>query len=67
MDMSFANQALAAEYMVKEGKNLGPNVYTIPADIDKEIARLKLEAMGVQIDTLTPQQAAYLTQWEEGT
>ncbi len=67
MDMSFANQALAAEYMVKQGKGLSADVYTIPADIDKEIARLKLEAMGVQIDTLTAQQAAYLTQWEEGT
>jgi adenosylhomocysteinase len=67
MDMSFANQALAAEYMVKNGKSLSPNVYTIPSDIDKEIARLKLEAMGVHIDTLTPQQVAYLTQWEEGT
>ncbi|HYO89905.1 MAG TPA: adenosylhomocysteinase [Candidatus Limnocylindrales bacterium] len=67
MDMSFANQALAAEYMVKEGKGLTADVHTIPADIDNEIARLKLEAMGIKIDTLTAQQAAYLTQWEEGT
>jgi adenosylhomocysteinase len=67
MDMSFANQALGAEYMVKFGKGLQPDVYTIPEDIDREIARLKLEAMGVKIDTLTPEQARYLSQWEEGT
>jgi adenosylhomocysteinase len=67
MDMSFANQALAAEYMVKNAANMPPNVYVIPEDIDKEIARLKLEAMGVRIDTLTPTQAEYLSQWEEGT
>lgn len=67
MDMSFANQALAAEYMVKNSASMTPNVYVIPEDIDKEIARLKLEAMGVRIDTLTPAQAEYLSQWEEGT
>ncbi len=67
MDMSFANQALGAEYMVKSGKGLKPNVYTIPEDIDREIARLKLEAMGVKIDSLTDEQARYLSQWEEGT
>jgi adenosylhomocysteinase len=67
MDMSFANQALAAEFMVKNAASLNPAVYTVPEDIDKEIARLKLEALGVQIDTLTAQQAAYLSQWEEGT
>ncbi len=67
MDMSFANQALGAEYMVKNAKDLAPAVYTIPADIDKEIARLKLEALGVKIDILTPEQAEYLSQWEEGT
>ncbi|MBZ0283537.1 MAG: adenosylhomocysteinase [Anaerolineae bacterium] len=67
MDMSFANQALGAEYMVKNAKNMTPNVYTIPQDIDREIARLKLEALGVKIDTLTPEQAEYLSQWEEGT
>lgn len=67
MDMSFANQALAAEYMVKNANAMPPDVYTIPEDIDMEIARLKLEAMGVGIDTLTSQQAAYLSQWEEGT
>jgi adenosylhomocysteinase len=67
MDMSFANQALAAEYMVKHASSMQPDVYTIPEDIDMEVARLKLEAMGVAIDTLTNQQAAYLSQWEEGT
>ncbi|MCC6801332.1 MAG: adenosylhomocysteinase [Anaerolineae bacterium] len=67
MDMSFANQALAAEYMVKNHSDLTPNVYVVPEDIDKEIARLKLESMGVKIDTLTAAQAKYLSQWEEGT
>ncbi len=67
MDMSFANQALAAEYMVKNHDILSAGVYTVPEDIDKEIARLKLETMGVHIDTLTPEQAHYLSQWEEGT
>jgi adenosylhomocysteinase len=67
MDMSFANQALAAEYMVRNAKGMTPDVYTIPEDIDMEIARLKLLAMGVNIDTLTTQQSAYLSQWEEGT
>ena len=67
MDMSFANQALAAEYMVKHHDDLSANVFTVPEDIDKEIARLKLETMGVRIDTLTPEQAHYLSQWEEGT
>ncbi|HLU08350.1 MAG TPA: adenosylhomocysteinase [Oceanobacillus sp.] len=67
MDMSFANQALAAEYMVQQGKSLAPQVYVVPEDIDKEIARLKLESMGVHIDTLTDEQARYLSQWEEGT
>jgi adenosylhomocysteinase len=67
MDMSFANQALAAEYMMRSGKDLQPNVYTIPAELDAEIARLKLEAMGVRIDNLTAEQSHYLSQWEEGT
>ncbi len=67
MDMSFANQALGAEYMLRNAADLTPSVYTIPADIDNEIARLKLEAMGVKIDTLTEQQVKYLNQWEEGT
>ena len=67
MDMSFANQALAAEYMLNNVDKLAAQVYTIPADVDMEIARLKLLAMGVRIDTLTAQQEAYLNQWQEGT
>jgi adenosylhomocysteinase len=64
MDMSFANQALSAEYLIKEGKNLTPDVYPVPKDIDHEIARLKLVAMGVEIDTLTEEQQKYLTSWQ---
>jgi adenosylhomocysteinase len=67
MDMSFANQALSAEYMAKNADKLENKVYPVPEDIDREIARLKLEAMGVQIDTLTPEQEKYLNSWEEGT
>jgi adenosylhomocysteinase len=67
MDMSFANQALGAEYMLKNHASLTPNVYTIPEDVDNEIARLKLEAMGIKIDVLTPEQVQYLNQWQEGT
>ncbi|MDX2139655.1 MAG: adenosylhomocysteinase [Chloroflexota bacterium] len=67
MDMSFANQALGAEFMIKNGKSMSPQVYRIPEEVDKEIARIKLEAMGVQIDILTPEQEHYLSQWEEGT
>ena len=64
MDMSFANQALAAGYIVREGKNLDPRVYSVPREIDQEIARLKLISMGIEIDTLTPEQAKYLTSWQ---
>ncbi|MBX7212692.1 MAG: adenosylhomocysteinase [Thermoflexales bacterium] len=67
MDMSFANQALGAEFMLKNYKGMKPNVYTIPEDVDREIARLKLESLGCKIDTLTEEQAAYLASWEEGT
>ncbi len=67
MDMSFANQALSAQYMAQNAKSLNPNVYTVPEEIDKEVARLKLAAMGVNIDTLTPEQEKYLASWEEGT
>ena len=67
MDMSFANQALGAEYMMRNVENLEAQVYTIPADVDMEIARLKLAAMGVSTDKLTEQQEAYLNQWQEGT
>jgi adenosylhomocysteinase len=67
MDMSFANQALSAEYMAKNADKLGKQVYSVPEEIDREIARIKLEAMGIHIDTLTPEQQKYLTSWEEGT
>ncbi len=67
MDMSFANQALAAEYLVKHGQTLERQVYTVPEEIDKKIARLKLAALGIEIDTLTPEQEKYLRSWEEGT
>jgi len=67
MDMSFANQALSAEYMVKNADTLKNTVYGVPEKIDREIARIKLEAMGIDIDTLTEAQVAYLNSWEEGT
>ncbi|KPL84821.1 S-adenosyl-L-homocysteine hydrolase [Thermanaerothrix daxensis] len=67
MDMSFANQALSLEYLVKHADKMERRVYSVPEEIDREIARLKLAAMGVEIDTLTPQQLAYLNSWEEGT
>jgi adenosylhomocysteinase len=67
MDMSFANQALAAEYLVKNAKKLEKKVYSVPVDIDRDIARLKLKAMGVGIDTLTAEQQKYLASWQEGT
>jgi adenosylhomocysteinase len=67
MDMSFANQALAAEYMVKNASKLEKKVYSVPADIDAEIARIKLSAMGIQIDTLSEEQVKYLNSWQEGT
>jgi adenosylhomocysteinase len=67
MDMSFANQALACEFLVKNKGNLPAGVVPIPKDIDQEIARLKLQAMGITIDTLTPEQVHYLNSWTEGT
>jgi len=67
MDMSFANQALSAEYMVKHYKELENKVYSVPEVIDREIARLKLESMGVTIDQLSQEQLDYLNSWEEGT
>ncbi len=67
MDMSFANQALAAEYMVKNASTLEKRVYSVPEEIDAEIARLKLQAMKIQIDTLTDEQLKYLNSWQEGT
>ena len=67
MDMSFANQALSAEYMIKNADQLENKVYAVPTDIDMEIARLKLDSMGIKIDVLTPEQIAYLNSWQEGT
>ncbi len=67
MDMSFANQALCAEYIKKVGKTLEPTVYGVPEDIDKEVARLKLKSMGIKIDSLTTEQEKYLKSWQEGT
>jgi adenosylhomocysteinase len=67
MDMSFANQALCCEYMIRHADELDQTVYGVPQSIDKQIAALKLEAMGVKIDVLTPEQEAYLASWEEGT
>ena len=67
MDMSFANQALCAEHVARRHADLEPRVYDVPAEIDREVARLKLEAMGVTIDVLTGEQEAYLASWESGT
>jgi len=67
MDMSFADQALSAEYLAKNSKDLKPNVYPVPTDLDEMVAKLKLESMGIAIDTLTPEQVAYLASWSEGT
>ena len=67
MDMSFANQALSAEYMLKNSKRLKKQVYGVPQNIDTEIAWLKLNAMGIRIDKLTPEQKKYLASWEMGT
>ena len=67
MDMSFANQALAVEFFVQNKGKLVVKVYTISPEMDREIARLKLVALGVKFDTLTPEQKRYLSSWEEGT
>jgi len=67
MDMSFANQALTMEYLAREGRSLPPAVYSVPAVIDQQVAQVKLEASGVRIDTLTPEQERYLGSWEVGT
>ena len=67
MDMSFANQALAAEWLVKNHDRLKPKVYTLPKKLDRQVARLKLKALGVKIDRLTREQRKYLTSWQEGT
>jgi len=67
MDMSFANQAQGAEYMVKMGKKLKKKVYVVPEEIDRKIAEIKLKSMGVKLEKLTPEQVKYLNSWEEGT
>ena len=67
MDMSFANQALSVEHMVKKGRTLLRKVYSVPKDIDEEVARLKLKAIGIKIDDLTVEQEKYLNSWKEGT
>jgi adenosylhomocysteinase len=67
MDMSFANQALGAEYLVKNKGKLDKGVYTVPKELDREIAALKLKSMGITMDVLTPEQEKYLTSWQEGT
>ena len=67
MDMSFANQALACEYLVTHKGQLQPGLHSIPLEVDQEIARLKLEAMGIQVDTLTPEQQIYMNSWTVGT
>lgn len=65
--MSFANQALSVEYLVKEATSLSPRVYDVPEMIDSDVARLKLAALGTTIDVLTPEQVAYLAGWQQGT
>lgn len=67
MDMSFANQALSAEYLVKNQGKLAPGVHVLPAEVDQEIARLKLRSLGISIDTLTPEMLEYMSSWETGT
>jgi adenosylhomocysteinase len=67
MDMSFANQALAAEFVVKNATTLEKRVYDVPVELDQEIARLKLESLGTGIDELTPEQEQYLASWQMGT
>ncbi|HCU97711.1 MAG TPA: adenosylhomocysteinase, partial [Chloroflexi bacterium] len=67
MDMSFANQALSAEYMLKNNNDLDNQVYSVPEDVDREIASIKLDAIGIDIDVLTEEQEKYLNSWEEGT
>ncbi|CAI8026400.1 Adenosylhomocysteinase [Geodia barretti] len=67
MDMSFANQALSVEYLVKNHGNMDPGVYVVPVDTDQEVGRLKLASMGIAIDSLTANQQRYQESWEEGT
>jgi adenosylhomocysteinase len=67
MDMSFANQAMGLEYLVKNYSKLEKKVYSVPEDLDRKVAQMKLESMGIKIDRLTPEQEKYLTSWSEGT
>ena len=67
MDMSFANQALCSEYIVRSAGTMENRVYTVPEEIDRQVAKLKLASMGVGIDTLTADQTKYLNSWQEGT
>jgi len=67
MDMSFANQALSVAYLVQHASNLEKRVYRVPQEIDEEVARLKLAALGVRLEEMTPRQRAYLASWQEGT
>ncbi len=67
MDMSFADQALTAEWLVKNVQSLSPEVHDVPVEIDQEVARLKLRAMGIQVDELTPSQHEYMSSWEYGS
>ncbi len=67
MDMSFANQALAVEYLVKHKGHLGNHLITLPAEVDEQIAKLKLAAMGIAIDTMTPAMREYMSSWNMGT
>ena len=67
MDLSFSDQALTAEWLVKESKNLKPGVHNVPVEIDKDVARMKLKSMGGSVDVLTPAQELYLNSWEHGS
>ena len=67
MDMSFANQALSAEHLIRNQGKLSVGVHSVPVEIDKEVARRKLDTMGIRVDKLTPEQEAYLSTWQEGT
>ena len=67
MDMSFANQALSAEYVAREHATLEKRVYVVPEAIDREVARLKLAALGIELEAMTPEQAAYVASWRHGT
>src|SRR6185312_775974 len=67
MDMSFANQALSAEYVARHHAELEPRVYNVPESIDAEVARLKLAALGIELEPMTPEQVAYVTSWQHGT